>query len=83
MTRRYELKDEEFALIADLLPPVGRPGGRWNDHRRTLDGVLWILHTGPNGGNSPSVTASGRASTTASTAGPATGPSTASWSGST
>ncbi|WP_231871424.1 IS5 family transposase [Planctomyces sp. SH-PL62] len=46
MTRRYELKDEEFALIADLLPPVGRPGGRWNDHRTTLDGVLWILHTG-------------------------------------
>lgn len=46
MTRRYELKDEEFALIADLLPPTGRPGGRWNDHRTTLDGVLWILHTG-------------------------------------
>ena len=46
MTRRYELKDEEFTLIADLLPPTGRPGGRWNDHRTTLDGVLWILHTG-------------------------------------
>jgi len=28
MTRRYELKDEEFALIADLLPPIRRPGGR-------------------------------------------------------
>ena len=46
MTRRYELKDEEYAAIADLLPSVGRPGGRWNDHRTTLDGVLWILHTG-------------------------------------
>ncbi|AMV39222.1 hypothetical protein VT85_17425 [Planctomyces sp. SH-PL62] len=46
MSRRYELKDDEFALIADLLPPAGRPGGRWNDHRSTLDGVLWILHTG-------------------------------------
>jgi len=46
MSRRYELKDEEFAAVADLLPPVGRPGVRWNDHRATLDGVLWILHTG-------------------------------------
>ena len=46
VSRRYELKDEEFALIADQLPPVGRPGGRWDDHRGTLDGVLRIPHTG-------------------------------------
>ena len=26
MTRRYELTDEQFALIADLLPPNGQPG---------------------------------------------------------
>ena len=46
MSRRYGWKDEECALIADLLPPVGTPGGRWHDHRATLDGNPWILHTG-------------------------------------
>jgi transposase len=46
MTRRYELTDHQFALIEDLLPATGKPGGQWNDHRATLDGILWILHTG-------------------------------------
>jgi transposase len=46
MVRRYELADDEFTLLADLLPPTGKPGGQWNDHRTTLDGILWILHTG-------------------------------------
>jgi transposase len=46
MTRRYELTDEGFALIADLLPPTDEPGGRWNDHRTTLNGIPWALHTG-------------------------------------
>lgn len=46
MPRRYEMTDEGFALIEDLLPPTGKPGGRWNDHRTTLDGILWVLHTG-------------------------------------
>ena len=46
MHRRYELDDEQFAIIADLLPATGRPGGQWNDHRTTLDGVFWVLHTG-------------------------------------
>jgi transposase len=46
MPRRYELTDEQFAMIADLLPATGRPGGQWNDHRTTLDGIFWVLHTG-------------------------------------
>src|SRR5689334_24630115 len=46
MTRRYELTDEGFALIEDLLPPTGEPGGQWNDHRITLNGILWVLQTG-------------------------------------
>ena len=49
--RRYELTDERWKLIEDLLP---RPGGkgqdkggrRWRDHRQVLNGILWILHTG-------------------------------------
>jgi transposase len=24
----------------------GRRGGQWNDHRATLNGILWVLHTG-------------------------------------
>jgi transposase len=44
--RRYELSEKEFAIIADLLPRNGRQGGQWNDHRRMLNGMMWILHTG-------------------------------------
>ena len=44
--RRYELADEQYALVADLMPAGGRRGGQWNDHRTTLNGILWVLHTG-------------------------------------
>jgi len=46
MTRRYELEDEQFAMVEDLLPSDGRRGGQWNDHRTTLNGIFWILRTG-------------------------------------
>ena len=46
MVRRYELSDEAFGLIEDLLPKNGKRGGQWNDHRVTLNGVFWILHPG-------------------------------------
>lgn len=26
--------------------PTRRPGGRWNDHRVTLNGMMWILKSG-------------------------------------
>jgi transposase len=44
--RRYELTDEQFELIQDLLPKHGGRGGQWNDHRTTLNGIFWILHSG-------------------------------------
>ena len=44
--RRYELTEEQFELIADLLPRNGGRGGQWNDHRLTLNGIFWILHSG-------------------------------------
>lgn len=44
--RPYELTDDQYARIEDLLPANGHRGGQWNDHRTTLDGILWILHTG-------------------------------------
>jgi len=44
--RRYELTDEQFELIRDLLPLNGKRGGQWNDHCATLNGIFWILHSG-------------------------------------
>ena len=44
--RRYELTDEQYELIGDLLPGNGKRGGQWNDHRTTLNGMFWILHSG-------------------------------------
>ena len=46
MIRRFELTDKPFALIEDLLPVRGKRGGRWNDHRSTLNGIFWRLYTG-------------------------------------
>jgi len=43
--RRYELTDEQWALIRTLMPKP-RPGGRWNDHRTTLNGMMWVLKSG-------------------------------------
>ena len=43
--RRYELTDEQWALIKSLMPKP-RPGGRWNDHRTTLNGMMWVLKSG-------------------------------------
>ncbi|SMF82978.1 hypothetical protein SAMN06296036_1441, partial [Pseudobacteriovorax antillogorgiicola] len=30
MAGRFELTDEQFGLIKDLLPPTGKRGGQWN-----------------------------------------------------
>jgi len=43
--RRYELSDEGFERLAPLLPKQNR-GGRWNDHRTTLNGIFWVLNSG-------------------------------------
>lgn len=44
--RRHELTDQEWALIADLMPRSEGPGRPWNDHRQTVNGMMWILKTG-------------------------------------
>jgi transposase len=46
VVRRHELTDQAWAQIAPLLPPGGRPGGRWADHRQVISGILWKLATG-------------------------------------
>jgi transposase len=43
--RRFELTDEQWKLIKPVLPKQRR-GGRWNDHRQTLDAMLWVLRCG-------------------------------------
>jgi transposase len=42
---RYELTDDEWSLLKGLFPKQKR-GGKWNDHRTTLNGMLWILRSG-------------------------------------
>jgi len=42
---RGDLSDEQWRLVKPLLPTQKR-GGKWNDHRVTFDGILWILRTG-------------------------------------
>ena len=46
MIRRFELTDKQFAVIEDRLPARGKRGGRWNDHRPTLNSIFWWLYTG-------------------------------------
>jgi transposase len=42
---RFDLSDEEWALIEPMLPPQGRGPERKND-RRVLNGIFYILRTG-------------------------------------
>lgn len=42
---RGDLSDAQWRLISGLFPAQQR-GGRWNDHRLTFDGILWMLRTG-------------------------------------
>ena len=47
MAKRYELSDEQWRKIADLVPgKVGDPGRSGNDNRRFVNGVLWVLRSG-------------------------------------
>lgn len=49
----YRLTDEQYAQIEELLPPNHRRGGQWNDHRKTIDGILWVLADGGRWRNLP------------------------------
>jgi transposase len=42
---RYELSDDQWELLKGLMP-IQKRGGRWLDHRTTLNGMLWILRSG-------------------------------------
>lgn len=48
MTGRYDLTEEQYALIEPLLPPerTGKPGCPYRSHRQVLNGMVWVLRTG-------------------------------------
>jgi len=46
-TYRHALTDQQWERLQPLLPPQKPPTGRpAADHRRVLDGILWLLRTG-------------------------------------
>src|SRR5689334_10091933 len=50
---RYQLSDTQWATVRGLLPPNGRRGNQWKDHRRVIDGILWALSDGGRWRNVP------------------------------
>ena len=46
--QRYELTDEHWSLIEPILPPQRRTtrGGVWQDHRKVVNGIFWVLFSG-------------------------------------
>ena len=47
MVKRYELSDEQWERIRELLPgKVGDPGRSGRDNRQFVNGVLWVLRSG-------------------------------------
>ena len=45
---RFDLTDEEWVRIQPLLPPQrsGKRGRPYSDHRKVINGILWIDRTG-------------------------------------
>ncbi len=47
MTRADAIPDDLWAVLETVLPPArGRVGRPWNDHRSTLEGIIWRFRTG-------------------------------------
>lgn len=46
VVRRGELTDEAWEQIVPLLPENGRRGKQWKDHRKVVNGLLWMIRTG-------------------------------------
>lgn len=49
----YQLSDQQWEQIKDLLPKNGHRGGQWNDHRLIINGILWALSDGGRWRNLP------------------------------
>ena len=66
--RRHELSDEEWAVIAPLLPTNSRGIARVDD-RRVINGILWRFRTGSSWRDVPDVMVRARRFTIGSPAG--------------
>ena len=46
--KRYELTDEQWGLIVDMLPPEnsGKQGQPRKSNRTVLNGIIWIARSG-------------------------------------
>ena len=57
MARREELTDEQWAIIAPLIPePPRREHGHgrlWKDSREVINGIFWVLRSGPRSEDMP------------------------------
>ena len=49
----YQLSDDQWEQIKDLLPQNGQRGGQWKNHRLMIDGILWGLSDGGRWRNLP------------------------------
>lgn len=48
-TGRYDITDEQYALIEPHLPSnMKKVGPRFGEHRPPINGILWRLHTNPS-----------------------------------
>jgi transposase len=43
---RFDLSDDEWAILEPLLPERPRRGGHWRDHRQVINGICWVKRTG-------------------------------------
>ena len=64
-----ELRDDQWALIAPLLPRPKVRGRPRADDRRTINGILWACAPAPGGGTSPRGMAAPQPATAASKSG--------------
>ncbi|WP_141564530.1 IS5 family transposase [Mycolicibacterium palauense] len=46
VVRADVISDDLWSLIEPLMPSGRRRGRPWNDHRRTLEGIIWRYRTG-------------------------------------
>lgn len=44
--RRYDLTDEQWAMVQPLLPPQRVNGRPFRDHRTILNALFWVLNSG-------------------------------------
>ncbi len=49
----YQLSDEQWEQIKDLLPANGKRGGQWKNHRLLIDAMLWACSDGGRWRNIP------------------------------